>query len=243
MAAGGRAGDEGDAATAEAEEVLGAAEAAVEVVGRGEVVLERPAGAAEVPLEEDDGQPCLAAGEDQGLVAERLLVPHARRHQEDAADARLGRGAAWAEPRGRRRARGVEVEVVRLEPDALVARHGVEPRSGEGEARLEPGARRAPLDQGPSLGRRGRGRAGSSRSGRPSGSAPRRGAPATPATRSRPRRRGGPPPARAGHPRSAPRAVATSASSARATLRYFGSTSADMTPPVSMRPRRFCIAQ
>ena len=74
VAAGGRPGEEGDPSTALVQQVLGASQPAVEVVGRDEVIFERARQAAEVALDQDDGDPRLAARPEERLVLPGGLV-------------------------------------------------------------------------------------------------------------------------------------------------------------------------
>ena len=231
MAAGGRAGEERDPAPALLEQVPGASQAAVEVVGRDEVVFQRAGQAAEVALDQHDGDPRLAAGAEERLVLPARLVLVPRRQEDHPRDAVLGRAAGLPPQVGRAR-RLVEVEPVLLDPDPLLPPQRREPRPGERQARLEPRPGRAPLHQGVALPARPPPRPAprSCPTAPPSGSAPCPAAPGSPATRSPPRRRAPrrPPARSAPSRRSRP---ATRDSIARAISRYFGSDADDIEPP------------
>ena len=121
VAAGRRAGEERDPPPALVEQVLGASQPAVEVVGRDEVVFERAGQAAEVPLDQHDGEPRLAARPEERLVLPARLVLVSRRHEDDPRDPVLRRAAGLPTEVGRAR-RLVEMEPVGLEPDPLLPR-------------------------------------------------------------------------------------------------------------------------
>ena len=132
-----RAGEESDPTPSLVQQVVGASEPAVEVIGRHEVVFERAGEAAEIPLDQDDGQPRLAARPEERLVLRGGLGLVSRRHEHDPRYAGLDRATGLSMEVGRAR-RLVELEPVDLEAYSLLPRDGRESRLAEREARLVP---------------------------------------------------------------------------------------------------------
>ena len=93
--------------------MLRASQAAVEVVGGDQVKFERAAVAAEVALDEHDGDSRLRHGAEEGLVLPGRVVAEPRRHEDQARDPVLGRAPGLAAEVGRAR-RLVEVEAIVL---------------------------------------------------------------------------------------------------------------------------------
>src|SRR5262249_17407534 len=141
---------EGDPPPAGLEQVPGAPQPAVEVVGADQVPIEPARVAAEVALDEDDGQPRRPAGAQEPLGLEGADLADPRRHEEEAGDARREAIADLALDLGGPRF-VADRESVGREPDTPAPRDRLEAGEGDGVVGPRPGPRGRPEADRPAL--------------------------------------------------------------------------------------------